>query len=232
MKHTPYPLGRLEGDSPGQARRMGLFPFPGGISSRVSKFWRQDGLWGNQGNTGTCVAFAEMHRMADAPVMRYGITHDMVFELYAAATGDTSLQEGTWANVVAEELLRRGKISRFEWITSAGDLEFAVLEKGPIPIGIPWYNSMFFPERRADGRMWVKVDSASGLAGGHEVLLNGLRLDQPDEPVPFFEPFYRVKNSWGKSWGDGGTARIAVADVNRLVFDDWGDAIWLKEVRP
>ena len=218
-------LGRKEGEAPGQARRIALFPFIGQTSTRLSRFWRQDGAWLDQNGYGTCVAFAEGHRIADQPTYHpdLGINDEWAFKLYRDATGDDSMQEGTWANVVAEELLRRGTISRFEWITSPEDLKFAVLEKGPVAIGIPWYESMFNPYP-AHNNFYLDCDPASGLAGGHEVLLNAVHTAPAEGP-----PYYRVKNSWGKWWGKGGTARMTIEDVNRLVFEEWGDALWMRE---
>jgi hypothetical protein len=50
---------------------------------------------------------------------------------------------------------------------------------------------------------------------------------EPDEGPPF----YRIKNSWGTSWGKNGTARIAKDDLDDLIFAQGGDAVLIKEVR-
>ena len=228
MSQEQMGLGRKEGDSPNQAFRMSQFPFTGGTTARKARFWKQDGAWLNQNGYGTCVAFALGHRVADKPWEQIPyMDNQWAFKLYRDATGDDGMQDGTWANIVAEELFRRNLITRFEWIISAPDLRFALLERGSVPVGIPWYNSMFNPVEGADGKAWVQVNKSSGLAGGHEVLINGFRLEAGE--TEFIEPFYRIKNSWGRWWGDDGNARIAADDLENLVFNDWGDAIWIKE---
>jgi aminopeptidase C len=65
------------------------------------------------------------------------------------------------------------------------------------------------------------------LVGGHEIVISAVNLE-PDDEGP---PFYRIKNSWGTSWGKNGTARIAKDDLDDLIFAQGGDTVLIKEVR-
>jgi hypothetical protein len=179
----------------------------------------------DQGQTGTCVGNAFAHRRADSPVPETGIDEAWARELYIAASGDTTLQQGTSGLAACRVLADRGIVTSYHWVTSAEELRYAVLELGTVCVGTDWTNSMFTPYS-AYNNSYLKVDRNSGIAGGHEYLINGINLK------PFYggPPFYRMKNSWGTSFGHGGTARFAVADLEELIFGYGGDAVLISEV--
>lgn len=85
------------------------------------------------------------------------------------------------------------------------------LGKQPISIGIPWLNSMFTPDKNAQ----IHVDHRSGIAGGHQVCLDGI------DPT---HSLVRIANSWGTSWGDHGHAWLTYADLTWLLHQG-GDAV-------
>ena len=82
----------------------------------------------------------------------------------------------------------------------------SALQSGPVLIGIPWYESMFTPQ--SDGR--ITVDTASALAGGHELLVR--EYDAVGDRV-------WVDNSWGLSWGVRGRGYFNGADLRTLLAD-------------
>ena len=49
----------------------------------------------------------------------------------------------------------------------------AALQAAPVMIGIVWMNSMFEP----DSEGLIPVDRSSGIAGGHELVVNGLNVE-------------------------------------------------------
>ena len=225
-KNRPGRLGRLTGRDPDHERARTLHPFSAETTVRTRRFWKQDGWWGDQGNTGTCVAFALTHRHADPPMRHAEVPYERqwVYDLYVEATGDTSLQEGTWAHVVARRMMERGLIKSFEWVTSPAALRYAVLERGTVCVGTYWHEQMFWP-RAEHNNKYLHVEGP--IVGGHEYLVNAIELE-PEFGGP---PYYRVKNSWGRNWGKNGTARIACTDLEALVFDNYGDAVVLSEVK-
>ena len=119
--------------------------------------------------------------------------------------------------------------SNYEWVANwnAGpaDLRYALLELGPLCVGSNWYSSMDSP-REVGGKQCMRVDYASKIRGGHEFVVNAIDLDPQDGS----EPYYRMKNSWGQGWGADGTARFRLADLERLIFEGWGDAVLIHEL--
>lgn len=103
---------------------------------------------------------------------------------------------------VAKALKALGLASGYGHAFSLAALTSA-LQSGPVMIGIPWLNSMFEPA--ADGR--IVVDRSSGVAGGHEIELN--RYDGAGH--------YWITNSWGTSWGTGGSGYLTSTDLAWLL---------------
>lgn len=221
-----YYLGRNEGRHPDHDRAASKYPARRLLTATAAtyKYWYQ-GTKLDQEATGTCVAHALGHRRANSPVIIDGITHQWAIDLYVEATGDNSLQEGTWAQVVARRMLERSEISGFYWVNTPEELRQAVLTIGPVAVGTYWYNSMFDPISKYSNKYLV-VDPTSGIAGGHEYLVNGINLFPTSG-----KPFYRILNSWGDQWGKGGTARIECEKLEDLIFNNDGDAVVLDEVK-
>lgn len=88
------------------------------------------------------------------------------------------------------------------------------LQTGPAMIGLPWFESMFYTE--ADGH--IRVDKASKLVSGHEILADQLEIEN-GEPVRVW-----VTNSWGDSWSVNGRGYFTAAEMKTLLADD-GDVI-------
>jgi hypothetical protein len=226
-------LGRLL--DPETPRAAALYPVRSATTDRVRRNWYQKGAWLDQGATGTCVGNAFMHRRADGPVRIEGITEDDAVKLYLEAsalywgTPDTSLDKGTSAVSACQALLRRGAIDRYEWVANwnAGpeDLRYTLLELGPVCVGSNWYTSMDSPIE-IGGHVYMRINYSSTVRGGHEFVVNKLDLDPEDGS----EPYYRMKNSWGIGWADHGTARFRIADLEKLIFEGWGDAVLIHEL--
>lgn len=230
---SEYGLGRLL--DPETPRAAALYPVRAASTERVRRAWSQDGVWLDQGSTGTCVAGAFGHRRADGPVRVSGIDEAWREKFYLAASArywgspDETLEKGTSAHSACEELLARGAIDRFEWIgnwnAAAEDLRYALLELGPVCVGSNWYDSMYSPVE-VGGQFYMRINYSSTVRGGHEFVINKVDLDPEDGS----EPYYRMKNSWGQGWAKNGTARFRVADLERLIFEGWGDAVLIHEV--
>jgi hypothetical protein len=92
-------------------------------------------------------------------------------------------------------------------------LGLALLERGPIAVGLNWYTSMDLPDV-IDGRSVCHVDGE--IRGGHAVLFNGISLDLELGGV---RGFARFKYSWDRSWADQGQCLISLDDVERLMME-------------
>lgn len=230
---SEYGLGRRH--DPETPRAAALYPVAAGTTERVRRKWSQDGAWLNQGATGTCVGNAFGHRRADGPVKVTGVDQEWARKLYLEASAlywgepDTTLQKGTSAVSACQVLMRRKAIDGYEWVANwnaaAEDLRYTLLELGPVCVGSNWYLSMDNPQPIGD-QVYMRVDYTTRVRGGHEYVVNGIDLD----PENGSEPYYRMKNSWGTGWGKHGTARFRIGDLEKLIFEGWGDAVLVHEL--
>ena len=222
---TEFGLGRKRSmETPRAASLYNAAALPRETWTKQHRYWWQGGAWIDQGATGSCVGHAFAHRRADATVRKEGLDSQYAIQLYIDASGDHTLQEGTYAINACQILKNRGEITDYFWITSPEELQATLLQRGPVCVGTNWYDGMFYPGNKY-GNVYISPDGA--LAGGHEYVVNGINLEPPDGP-----PFYRIKNSWGRdNWGLNGTARISTDDLHHLIFDEWGDAVLIREVK-
>jgi hypothetical protein len=174
----------------------------------------------DQQAVGCCTACAQLGMLSTGPLdLGKPFTIDDVHGFYHDETvADEREIPGVWpptdtgsAGVYACKVAKaRG------WIVSyrhAFDVTTAIgwLGKQPISIGIPWLVSMFEPNRQHV----IPVDRRSGVAGGHQVCLDGV------DPA---RSLVRVCNSWGPSFGDHGWAWLRFADLAWLLSKG-GDAV-------
>jgi hypothetical protein len=106
----------------------------------------------------------------------------------------------------AKALVQLGLSSLYQHVFSLEALNTA-LQRGPVMIGINWYESMF----DTDANGVVKVNRRSSLAGGHEFVVSAYL---PSSGL------YRMDNSWGPGWGIGGSAFFKSADLQWLLSQD------------
>jgi hypothetical protein len=174
----------------------------------------------DQGSLGSCCGEAAAGWVGTDNAARPGhpgIDQTTAEDLYHLAT---TLDEfdGTWRPDdtgssglgAAKALKAAGYITGYTHAFTLRALATA-LQTGPALIGILWYQSMFDPH--ADGR--IPVNTASGLAGGHELCVDGY--------TPMTDPAsdrYWLTNSWGTGWGVDGRAYFTGADLALLLADD------------
>jgi hypothetical protein len=173
----------------------------------TQKYWDDEEWWGDQGATPRCVGYAWAHWVEDGP-----IKHDGTPPIVSPNTIYTEAQKidewpgeayaGTSIRAGAKYLKNQGKIASYLWAWDLNTLINAVLTKGPVVVGTNWYNAMFYPDK--DGL--IKVGGK--LAGGHAYVING---------VDTVKKQFRIKNSWGRSWGKQGHAYISFSDMTRLI---------------
>jgi hypothetical protein len=190
------------------------------------KYWWDSGAWLNQGSTGTCVGHGWAHFVEDSPLTPWGTIDP--FAIYKEAckldewsdNDDGDVDWGTSVRAGVKALVNRGLVGRYLWAFDVQTMIDAVLSQGPIVVGTDWYNSMFVP-RWVAGRKTLVIDEASGVAGGHCYVVNG--VSTPAE-------VFRVKNSWGRDWGAEGRASISFRDMGKLL-DSGGEACMAVQLR-
>jgi hypothetical protein len=198
------------------------------------RFWYDNGAWLDQGSTPQCVAYSWTHFVEDSP-----ITHpespspggtvfapaDLYHEAQLLDEWAGTEYDGTSVRAGAKALQARGFLTEYLWAFDVDTLIRWVLEKGPAVLGVNWYWSMFEPRSGTDAlggrRAFLNVDSASGLAGGHAFVVNGVNIERR---------IFRMKNSWGRDWGVDGRLSISFEDMDYLLRDE-GEACTALEVR-
>lgn len=224
----PFPqLGRVEGplDIRDFAFPMSLLLNTLVVEPPPSRYWYPGQQAINQGSLGACVGFTGANWLQNSPV-RSKVTSQTGFDLYAECKKIDGIPdvEGTYARVLLKVLQAQGKVGRYLWAASPADLKSWVLSTGPVMVGTPWHQQMFWPD--ADGF----VAPVGTVVGGHEYLVRG--YSRPRDA-------YRCRNSWGGSWGigrgsswsgNGGEFWIKADHLHALVFQTWGDAVGVEQV--
>lgn len=112
-----------------------------------------------------------------------------------------------------------GHISGWKWLFGYDEVKQWVMYDGACTVGTVWLQSMFTttwvtPPGLRPGCYFV-VLQGSPVVGGHEWRVLGY---SPGRQA------FRMVNSWGTGWGDGGRAWILAADLAWLL-EQQGDAV-------
>jgi hypothetical protein len=111
----------------------------------------------------------------------------------------------------------------------AGDLDSSLeaLMDRPGITGIPWYNSMFKP----DSSGLLEVDVRSGLAGGHELVVDEVvTADHPGNGTGVL--LVGGDNSWSVSWGNQGRWYLRATDWWELRKRQGDVYFWTAKSQP
>lgn len=197
-----------------------------------SHHWTMPLAPANQLATGTCTGHAAWHRLVTTPIAMDPRKIPSPFDIYRravlldqwsdndsdATAPQAELQAGSSTLGVMKALKEFGLISRYVWCYTAEDVILGVGYHGPVCIGIAWFESMFQP----DGEGFIHLDPASGIAGGHEVLVIG--WDQTRGVA-------EVLNSWGPGFGKNGRFYVAGETLRDLIERYDGEGATATEIR-
>jgi hypothetical protein len=90
----------------------------------------------------------------------------------------------------------------YRWGFGIDDLIMGVGLTGPAVIGVNWYEGMFDTDE--SGFIHVRGKAR----GGHAIMVRGVSLRNET---------FRLRNSWGRSWGQEGDCLLSFADAERLL---------------
>lgn len=120
--------------------------------------------------------------------------------------------EGTSVLAGAKTAKAMGLISEYRWCFGLDQVVNAVLNLGPVVIGVPWKDSMY--DTLPNGLL----DCSGTDVGGHCVYIYGVTQGNK-RIVPGVEGDYvKIKNSWGPNWGIGGSAYMTFKDLRALLL--------------
>lgn len=168
----------------------------------------------DQGSEGACVGFAFAHELIARP---FPIWADAIKarQIYwdaqhidewdgGAYPGAAFFYEGTSVLAGAKILYQQKYYREYRWAFSEREVALALGYRGPVVLGINWYTGMVRPD--VDGF----IRPTGQIEGGHAILTPSLSLKGN---------FYWLHNSWGRSWGLGGRAKILRHDLARLLSE-------------
>ena len=172
----------------------------------------------DQGSQPSCVGHAWAHELIARPARVTRITPAFAHWLYKTCqkydywAGEA--YEGTSVLAGAKVLHKlppempegRGLITEYRWIFADLDALVKTLGYfGPVVFGTWWYTGMF----KVDTGGYIRPTGTR--AGGHAYLVKGVDVQRGR---------FRIHNSWGERWGQGGDAWLAFDDALRLLSED------------
>lgn len=196
------------------------------------------GHWLDQGQEGRCVEYAICHELLAKPSLvgrsvvdkilaEKGIYWPAQKEDYwegGSYPGASPFYEGTSVLAGMKVAKRLGFFDEYRWAFSIEDLVLALGYFGPVVLGINWYEGMHRPDARGF------IHPTGRLAGGHALLAYGLKVhfkrttlfnwwNRTWADVDLDQSYVRLWNSWGPSWGQNGTCKISLRDLERLLHE-------------
>lgn len=194
---------------------------PRKTSLRNHRYWYGNGWWGDQGSTSQCVAYSWLHWLEDGPITQPSTPPPILDPaiLYTEAQrvdewpGEN--YDGTSVRAAAKILQSKGFISSYHWAFTLPEVIEVLLSTGPMVVGTNWYSGM--DTIGADN--YIRI--SGGIVGGHAYVLNGVNKGREH---------FRMKNSWGREWGDNGYALLSFSDMDRLLSEE-GEACIALEVK-
>jgi hypothetical protein len=177
----------------------------------------------NQGSEGFCVGYGWSGELAVDPVAIP--VHNQFARMLFNKAREIDLDEGRDFGNDGATLLagakaakQLGLISEYRWCFGIDDVRDSLVNKGPIVLGINWYDGMY--ETETNGLVRVN----GGLVGGHCILLtgywpyvmrrNGQRIGKSS---PYGRTVYQWTNSYGIEYGLAGRGYISETDLDRLL---------------
>jgi hypothetical protein len=158
---------------------------------------------------GACTGYSAGQMLATTPKTMTAIGNEHAHKIYHEAkkrdewTGEN--YEGSSVLGAMQYLKEIGVLSAYYWATTLHEILQGVAYFGPMVMGIPWYEDMFYP----DSTGFIKATGKP--AGGHAIELGGISTSKQAVWLP---------NSWGRKWSLQGGAWLSWSDLEKLLNED------------
>jgi hypothetical protein len=199
--------------------RSRAFETPHAAAPLISAKWFRHCAPFDQGDLGSCTGNAMCGAVMTEPLFRgEALTETDAVSVYSAATRLDAVRgvypptdTGSSGLAVARVARSKGYITSYAHAFSL-QAALAALGRGPVIIGINWYDSFDDP---AGAHAELIIKPGAAIRGGHEVELN---------EIDIASKYVRGVNSWGIGWGDGGCFVMSFDTLGRLLSEG-GDCV-------
>jgi len=204
-----YPLGRLvEFDE--RSRSFPIRALLGEPRKLRSYTWRCLANL-DQKSEGACVGFSIAHELIARPSEVKDITNVHARAIYKRAQmldewpGENYEGTSVLGGMKALQQLYPEAIKEYRWGFTLQDVLETIAYRGPIVLGVNWYNNMFAPDDKGF------IHASGRLAGGHAILAKGINAKKK---------YITLHNSWGESWGINGSCYLSFDDLKLLLRNE------------
>lgn len=185
-----------------------------GATARFKRVWttRKEGPL-DQGREGACVGFSCAGELAAKPAA-YPVTDETAQKIYEAARAvdhaeGRDYSEGATTLAGMKACSNARYFQKYLWCFGIDDTINWIVRRGPVVLGINWYEGMDRPSPQG----LIRVTGS--IRGGHAIMANGFWPAHPQ-----FGDVLVLTNSWGKDWGLSGRAYLPIEDSSRLLKED------------
>lgn len=200
-------FGRIESIDVRDAKyRFGLV-IPQEYPTRIKRKKYTIGMILDQGQNGTCVGHGWASWLSCTPVQSWGdpiAIYNRATELDEWPGNEHDLRSGTSVRAGVKVLEELGRVHSYVWANDSHDVANWILRRGPVVIGIPWYQGMMVLSN--DGYVVL----GGSQVGGHCVLVYGCDLTTRT---------LFLQNSWGSGWGELGRFKMTFDVLDSLLSD-------------
>lgn len=170
----------------------------------------------DQGMTSQCVAYSGVHLLQSGPIVNAGVDpSDLYRDCQLRDEWPGENYDGTSLRGLGKALLARGLIDSYHWGWDIDDAIDHVLAVGPVVFGVDWFEGMDKPDEQG------YAHAVGSIRGGHALIANVVSMERKA---------FRLTNSWGTRWGQGGRAWVSFKDVEKLL-QDTGELLAVQERR-
>lgn len=174
-----------------------------------------------------CVGFAGAGLLADPDPRDPNVTSETGHELYYACKsidndGANNREGGSYVRTLAKELQGTGRVGVYAWAKTTDEITAWLHDHGPVVVGSDWYDGMMDPDTNG------LIHPQGPIVGGHAYVIVGA-VDANGQPSSS-PSCYLIRNSWGVSWGNQGTALIDIGDFRRTLMNYDGEALVTLEL--